>query len=273
MSEVPIPLSCDEERPIPSSWREHFGEEAFADIWVYVQYGDRTPEEALRILGLQPPPGKQMEPKQEGLKPSEEKIEVKTPEISIKEDTKKEEKKMDEIQILYDKSPAPPQLDKLDSGKKEGEGTEGSGIIYNNTPDPREPFVEEDQQGGKGEAEATDGSEIFYKADAPSRVWIFPFQSKNSPGISYDATPRETVEVSKQDIPTLVFNQIEKAFGVEEYSEIADHFLKEAERSDLLNPDLLPEIRRLAGLGKEIKTKEEAATLLAEVKNFLKRWK
>jgi hypothetical protein len=73
-------------------WRDHFGEETFWDIWVYVQYGGRTPSEALGILGLEPPPEKRIEPKQEGSKPSEKKIKVTTPEIS----TNKEVKKMEE---------------------------------------------------------------------------------------------------------------------------------------------------------------------------------
>jgi hypothetical protein len=83
---------------VPSAWKEHYGEEAFQDIRVYVEYGDRTPEEAVVILGLKPipPPEKTEEPKQEGLKPSEENIEVKTPEISIKENTNKEVKEMTE---------------------------------------------------------------------------------------------------------------------------------------------------------------------------------
>lgn len=104
-NEVPIPLSCDEERPIPSSWREHFGEEVFGDIWVYVNYGDRTPLEALGILGLEPPPEKRMEPevKQED-STVVEKIKVTTPEISIKED--KKEVKMEQ-QNVDGKNPFP----------------------------------------------------------------------------------------------------------------------------------------------------------------------
>jgi hypothetical protein len=85
-----------DEVSIPATWKSYYGEEAFQDIRVYVEYGDKTPEEAVVILGLKPipPPEKTEEPKQ--VKPSEEKIEVRTSEIPIKEDTNKEVKKMDQ---------------------------------------------------------------------------------------------------------------------------------------------------------------------------------
>lgn len=85
---------------IPSTWKSYYGEEAFQDIRIYVEYGDKTPEEAVVILNLKPipPQEKPMEPKQEGLKPSEQKIEVKIP---IKEDTNKEVSKMEEKTKLF----------------------------------------------------------------------------------------------------------------------------------------------------------------------------
>lgn len=85
-------MTDENEFPVPLSWREHFGEEAFYDIFVYTHYGNRTPEEAVVLLGLKPcpPPEKRMESKakQEDSKPI---VEVATPEI--KEDNKFKEVK------------------------------------------------------------------------------------------------------------------------------------------------------------------------------------
>lgn len=104
-NEHPLPLPCDLERPIPPSWRDHYGEEAFADISVYVQYGDKTPEEAVVILGLKPipPPEKRVEPKQ--VKPSVEIVNQKEPDKKgeVKSETKGGEK-MEEKTKLFPNS-------------------------------------------------------------------------------------------------------------------------------------------------------------------------
>lgn len=45
-----------EEVPIPKEWENHFNAETLMDLWVYMNYGNKSPDEALRILGLEKPP-------------------------------------------------------------------------------------------------------------------------------------------------------------------------------------------------------------------------
>lgn len=92
-------MTEENEFPIPLSWKEYFGEEKFFDIFVYTQYGGRTPLEALKILNLEAPPEKKSEPRQESaeklatvVKPQTEPKQQSDVEKTVKQEVKMEAK-------------------------------------------------------------------------------------------------------------------------------------------------------------------------------------
>lgn len=135
-------------------------------------------------------------------------------------------------------------------------------LKYDHTPEMEEFGGDELEKMGEGEPELVqmlypESPEMYKQAEGLMPVMIPKFGSEG-----------ETDKVFLKDTISFAISQIEKSFEGGTSDETINHWVKVCEESDVLDPALLPEIKRLAAAGKGVMNENELKKFVEDLKKF-----